>query len=322
MADTSGPSTRSDCSSTASSSRRASGQTFDERQPRHRGGARRRRRRLGRRHAPRHRRRPPGLRRPRLVHRPRLPQALPRAAAGRPSRAEREELREELILEVGCPRMLTNGPQLDVPLDHAPPLPGQAHRRVRVGDTTSPTRRDMRGNPDPPPGREGAGRRGRRHRAVELPVRGDDQQARPGPGHRQHGGAEAGARHAVERHPHRPADRRAAPTSRPASSTSSPLRPPRRRGADAVAPGRPHLLHRLHRGRQADHGEGRRHDEAPLPRAGRQVAPPSCSTTPTSPSPRSWASRCAPTPARAAPSPPGCCSPAPATTRASSSSSA
>lgn len=33
--------------------------------------------------------------------------------------AEREELREELILEAGCPRALTYGPQLNVPLDHA-----------------------------------------------------------------------------------------------------------------------------------------------------------------------------------------------------------
>jgi aldehyde dehydrogenase (NAD+) len=33
--------------------------------------------------------------------------------------AEREEMREQLILEAGCPRMLTGGPQLDVPLDHA-----------------------------------------------------------------------------------------------------------------------------------------------------------------------------------------------------------
>jgi aldehyde dehydrogenase (NAD+) len=33
--------------------------------------------------------------------------------------AEREELREQLILEVGAPRMLTNGPQLDAPLEHA-----------------------------------------------------------------------------------------------------------------------------------------------------------------------------------------------------------
>jgi len=32
---------------------------------------------------------------------------------------EREELREELILEVGCPRLLTFGPQLDAPLSEA-----------------------------------------------------------------------------------------------------------------------------------------------------------------------------------------------------------
>jgi aldehyde dehydrogenase (NAD+) len=31
----------------------------------------------------------------------------------------REEMREQLILEVGTPRLLTNGPQLDAPLDHA-----------------------------------------------------------------------------------------------------------------------------------------------------------------------------------------------------------
>jgi aldehyde dehydrogenase (NAD+) len=33
--------------------------------------------------------------------------------------AEREELREQLILEVGCPRMVTQGPQLDGPLESA-----------------------------------------------------------------------------------------------------------------------------------------------------------------------------------------------------------
>ncbi|ORW63821.1 aldehyde dehydrogenase family protein [Mycolicibacter senuensis] len=33
--------------------------------------------------------------------------------------AEREELREELILEVGCPRAITHGPQLDAPLSDA-----------------------------------------------------------------------------------------------------------------------------------------------------------------------------------------------------------
>ena len=39
--------------------------------------------------------------------------------------AEREEFREELILEVGCPRMITLGPQLDGPLEGALPYPTQ-----------------------------------------------------------------------------------------------------------------------------------------------------------------------------------------------------
>ena len=39
--------------------------------------------------------------------------------------SEREELREQLILEVGCPRMLTFGPQLDAPLDGAITYPAQ-----------------------------------------------------------------------------------------------------------------------------------------------------------------------------------------------------
>src|SRR5262245_53779954 len=39
--------------------------------------------------------------------------------------AEKEELREELILEVGCPRMVTHGPQLDAPLRSALLYPAQ-----------------------------------------------------------------------------------------------------------------------------------------------------------------------------------------------------
>ena len=39
----------------------------------------------------------------------------------------------------------------------------------------------------------------------------------------------------------------------------------------AVRQGRPDLVHRIDRGREADHGEGRGDDEAPLPRARRQV---------------------------------------------------
>jgi acyl-CoA reductase-like NAD-dependent aldehyde dehydrogenase len=39
--------------------------------------------------------------------------------------AEKEALREELILEVGCPRMLTHGPQLDAPLADALTYPAR-----------------------------------------------------------------------------------------------------------------------------------------------------------------------------------------------------
>ena len=39
--------------------------------------------------------------------------------------AEREPLREELILEAGCPRMLTHGPQLDAPLADALTYPAK-----------------------------------------------------------------------------------------------------------------------------------------------------------------------------------------------------
>jgi aldehyde dehydrogenase (NAD+) len=39
--------------------------------------------------------------------------------------AEREELREQLILEVGCPRMVTHGPQLDAPLTDALRFPAK-----------------------------------------------------------------------------------------------------------------------------------------------------------------------------------------------------
>jgi aldehyde dehydrogenase (NAD+) len=47
--------------------------------------------------------------------------------------SERELFREELILEVGCPRMTTQGPQLDDPLEWAIASPSEPHRPVRVG---------------------------------------------------------------------------------------------------------------------------------------------------------------------------------------------
>ena len=232
--------------------------------------------------------------------------------------AEKEELREQLILEVGCPRMLTAGPQLDAPLADVPPLPDPAHRRVRVG--APPPRRRPTSGAAPTPGcivKEPVGVVG----AItpwNFPFEVITGQAGPGPRHRQHRGAQAGPGHAVERHPDRPPGRRAHRHPRRRAQRRHLLGPPGRRGADPLARGRPHLLHRVHRGGQADHGEGRGHHEAALPRAGRQVGHHRARRRRLRTRPCSSASPCARTPARAAPSRPGCCSPGRATTRASS----
>jgi len=58
--------------------------------------------------------------------------------------AEREEMREQLILEVGCPRMLTYGPQLDAPLD-ALTYPAQLIDEF-AWETDLPDATDFRGN--------------------------------------------------------------------------------------------------------------------------------------------------------------------------------
>ena len=59
--------------------------------------------------------------------------------------AEREQMREQLILEVGCPRMLTFGPQLDAPLDGAINYPAQLIDDY-PWETDLPVARDFRGN--------------------------------------------------------------------------------------------------------------------------------------------------------------------------------
>jgi aldehyde dehydrogenase (NAD+) len=59
--------------------------------------------------------------------------------------AEREEFREQLILEVGCPRMLTFGPQLDAPLDGALTYPAQLIDEY-AWETDLPVALDFRGN--------------------------------------------------------------------------------------------------------------------------------------------------------------------------------
>ncbi|MER5183162.1 aldehyde dehydrogenase family protein [Streptomyces sp. NPDC002896] len=58
--------------------------------------------------------------------------------------AERDELREELILEVGCPRSTTDGPQLAAPLAHALRYPAELMDTF-AWETAFPDTRDYRG---------------------------------------------------------------------------------------------------------------------------------------------------------------------------------
>ena len=121
--------------------------------------------------------------------------------------SEQEELRQELVAEVGCPIALTYGPQLDAPLGDALRVAGRVHRPVRVEPRAPRTAHAFGGHSKRWVVARGRRRR-RRHRAVELPVRGVVAEDRPGSRHRQHRDPQAGARHAVERHPHRPPGRR------------------------------------------------------------------------------------------------------------------
>ena len=166
---------------------------------------------------------------------------------------------------------MTHGPQLDAPLEDGLQIPGEADRNLPVGNRSRRRRRLGHGREHHAQGVARAGRRGRCHRAVELPVRGHHQQARAGVGDRQHRGAQAGARYAVQRHAARPAHRREDRYPSRCGQRRDGVGPLRRRGADALAEGRHDLVHRLDGGRQADHGEGRRDHEAAVPRTRRQV---------------------------------------------------
>ena len=146
-----------------------------------------------------------------------------------------------------------------------------ADRRISLGNRPRRPGDQPHRDADHPQGLAGTGGRGRRDRAVELPVRGHHQQARPGAGHRQHRGAQAGAEHAVQRDPPRPADRRKDRHPGRCRQRRHRIGSLRRRGAHAVAEGRPDLVHRLDGRRQADHGKGRGDHEAAVPRTRRQV---------------------------------------------------
>ena len=93
-----------------------------------------------------------------------------------------------------APRAVTHGPQLDAPLEDGLKYPARLIDSFRVGDRSRRQGRVRDRRQHHAKGVARAGRRGRRDRAVELPVRGHHQQARAGAGHRQHRGAQARAR--------------------------------------------------------------------------------------------------------------------------------
>ena len=142
-----------------------------------------------------------------VVHRPRLPQAVPLPAAGRPRVARRRSCAPSWSPRSAAPLLLTYGPQLDAPLREALTWPAEQIETFPWARSLGPKDAFGMGH-DRARGVEGADRRRRRDRAVELPDRDHPQQARPDPRHGQHLRAQAGARHAVERHPHRPPHRR------------------------------------------------------------------------------------------------------------------
>jgi len=144
--------------------------------------------------------------------------------------SEQEELRAELVAEVGCPVLLTYGPQLDAPLRSAA-VAGGHDRAVRMATRAPAEGRLRHGHGDGAGGVAGAGRGRGRDRPVELPDRDHPQQARSGARHGQHVRAQAGPRHPLERHPPRPPHRREDRHPAGRGQHRRVVRPPRRRGA-------------------------------------------------------------------------------------------
>ena len=92
--------------------------------------------------------------------------------------SEREELRAELVAEVGCAGAAHLRAAAGLPLKEASRWPAEHDRASSHGSGRFPTRIFGMGSL-PRVGVEGAGRRRRRDHAVELPVRAQPVQARP-----------------------------------------------------------------------------------------------------------------------------------------------
>ena len=72
--------------------------------------------------------------------------------------AEREELRSELVAEVGCPVLITYGPQLDAPLREALTWPAEHDRLVPLAPVARAEGPVRHGHGERTGGVEGAGR--------------------------------------------------------------------------------------------------------------------------------------------------------------------
>ncbi len=185
--------------------------------------------------------------------------------------SEQEELREELILEVGCPRAITYGPQLDAPLADGLRYPaklideypwetslGDAMVSVTGVNTTRMVWRE-------PVGVVGAIVPWNFPFEVTLQklgqalATGNTVVLKPAP-NTPYNATRLGRLIAEK-------------TDIPSGVVNvvTVIGPLRRRGTDDLTEGRSDLLHRFHRRRQADHGKGRGHDEAPFPRTRRKI---------------------------------------------------
>ena len=180
--------------------------------------------------------------------------------------AEREELRAELVAEVGCPVLITYGPQLDAPLREALTWPAEMIDRF-------PWRRDL-GTKDA----FGMGVETERRWKEPIGVVGvivpwnypvEIILNKLGPLAMGNTRVPAGAGHAVERHPHRAARGRAHRHPGRRRQRRDVERPPRGRGAHRLAACRHGRLHRLDRHRPPGHAGGGHQHHAGSPGAGR-----------------------------------------------------
>ncbi len=173
-------------------------------------------------------------------------------------KAHHEELAQSITAEMGSPIAFARSVQLGMPMATSKGVAG-ARRGVRL----------VRGDRQLA-GRARAGRRRRRHHAVELPAAPGRRQARARPRRGLHGGAQAERGRAADGGRARGHHRRGRAAGRGVQRRPR-HRPRGRRGARRAPRGGHGVVHRLGRRRAPGAGGGRGHRQAGRPRARRQV---------------------------------------------------